>query len=124
MRKPHHWSLGLAAATAGLAAFITSAAAQQAPATSKPATPGTATPTAPAAKKVPKPPSECKGLAETVCKGHAGCGWIVPTKPNKNTGKVASPYCRKVAAAAKTAEGAATTAPASAKAKPVIAPKP
>lgn len=40
-------------------------------------------------------PSSCKGLDAKTCGGNAACKWIVPTKVNAKTGKVANAYCRK-----------------------------
>merc|ERR1712146_657214 len=45
--------------------------------------------------KVKKSKAKKDVMTKSACK-KAGMKWIVPTKVNKKTGKVASPYCRKV----------------------------
>lgn len=117
------WGLGIAAATVTVALLAAPVLAQTTPPAAPavkapaatPAPPGKAPATAPAAKApttAPAPaktekkaaaPSPCKGLDETACKGNAECGWVVPTKVNKATGKADNPYCRKVAGVAKKA---------------------
>ncbi len=116
------WALGVAAATASLGLFVAAASAQLAPAPKAPVA-APAAPAAPATTKAPapaaaakvkaekKPASPCKGLDETACGTKTECSFTKPTKVNKATGKVQSPYChltpkgavKKAAAAVKSA---------------------